>query len=34
MYNDDHYSYKKRKKTSRLKKLNEQEITNYRSFNI
>ena len=34
VHNDDHYHYKKRKKINRVKKLNEQEIANYRALNI
>ena len=33
MHNDDHYFHERRKKMSRMKKLNEHEIANYRSLN-
>ena len=34
VHNDDHYRHKKRKKTNRMKKSDEQKITNYRTLNI
>ena len=34
VHNDDHYRHKKRKKISRVKKSDEQEIANYRALNI
>ena len=34
VHNNDHYCHEKRKKINRMKELNEQEITNYRTLNI
>ena len=34
VHNNDHYRHEKRKKISRIKKSNEQKITNYRALNI
>ena len=34
VHNDDHYRHEKRKKINRIKKSNEQKITNYRTLNI
>ena len=34
VHNNDYYCHKKRKKTSRIKKSDEQEIINYRMLNI
>ena len=34
VHNDDHYYHKKCKKINRIKKSNEQKITNYQALNI